>query len=695
MPVDRARPDPEALLAEYGARPRLIVYVAAAPGAGKTRRLLQDVHRLRALRRDAVIGWIEPKGRPDLERLAADLPRIPPRKVELNGRTFEDFDLTAAIARKPQVIALDEIAHENLPGAEFAQRWEDALALRDAGITVLCAFNIAHLESVAAIAERLTEHPLRAFVPDRFLASANEVVALDISPKLFQSRVLSGKVVAALDVDTALQGPFSDRTLYALRELLLRAVDQVTVPNVSAERVSTAVAFVPSNIAVKPYVERAASIAGALDLRLEIRAVGATERSLLDDAAQSVGAELLSDAIDPTTMEVDRLRASLILVPRGDAARKLTNRAQTRDMFVMDPNQTYLENRPSPDMLGGPGKYGRLTVYLGGAAGCGKTYAMLDRAHQLRADGVDVIAALIETHGRAETAAMIDGLELFPRKVVMKDGVRYEELDRSAVIERNPQVALIDELAHTNAPGSGTEKRYSDVLAILRAGIDVITTLNVQHLEALNDTVERLTQTTVRETLPDAILRLADEVLLIDATPQTLRERLREGKIYPPERAEIALSKFFTAENLTALRELALREAIRARRYERPRAPFDRLLLCAGPRDMDVALIRRCSQFAARLGVRYSVAMITEPRDAPTPELVERLRIESHRNHATWLRETTSNPPQRIIELARVEPETVVAVATTMRQPRWPQRNAFARRILDAGARELLVLTRR
>lgn len=695
-----SRPDAEKLLAEYGDRPRLTVYLSAAAGAGKTRRLLLEIARLRAMGRDAVLGWVELKGRADLERLAEGLSRIPPRVVERNGRRFSEFDFEAALNRKPQVLALDEVAHENLPGSRFAMRWEEALALREAGVSVLCAFNIAHLESVAPVAERLMGHALRALVPDRFLQSADEVIALDVSPQLVRSRLRSGKVVGERDVDVALQGAFSEHTLYALRELLLHAVDRVTVPSVSAERVSVAAVFVPPNILVDSYIERAAAVASALDLLVEIRPAADVDPALIDEVVQRVGAEVLSEPIDPEKLEVSGLRASLIVLPNGAAARRLVNRHQDRDTLVLDPNQTFLREHASSNLLTGdstsrPGNYGKLAVYLGAVAGCGKTFAMLDRGHQLRAEGIDVVAAFVETHRRAETAALLEGLEVLPRKIVEVDGVRYEELDRDGVIERHPQVALIDELAHTNAPGMPARKRYEDVLAILRAGIDVITTLNIQHLEALNDTVYRLTQTRVRETLPDSILALADEVILIDVSPQTLRARLREGKIYPRDRIERALTNFFTTENLEALRELALREAMRARRRDRAPAPFDRLLLCAGPRSEDAALIRRCSQVAARLGVRLAIAMITEPRDAVSEELVETLHEEAIKSNATWHRETTNDPPRRIIELARSEPETVVALATTLRRPRWPQRSAFARRVLDAGARELLVLTRR
>jgi two-component system sensor histidine kinase KdpD len=694
--------DAGALLAEYGFRPRLVVYLGAAPGAGKTRRLIEHIRRRRAAGRDAVLGWVEIEGRPDLERLAEDIPAIPPRHVTIAGNDSTDFDFEAALARKPAVIALDEIAHETLAGSPHRYRWQEAQALKDAGISVACAFNIAHLESVAAAAERLTGRPLCVHVPDDFLAQADEIVALDVSPQLLRARLRSGKVVQDDDIDTALGGVFSKNALEGLRELMLHAIDHITVLNVSAERVSTAVMFLDPSNATPAYVERGAAFARALDLRSEIVPAHDFDLSAFEEIAQRCGAELMRVPVDPSHLELKKLRASLVVLPKSGYAARFVNRYVDRDVLVIDSQQTFLRDAaPSRDvpLANADGRerarYGTLTVYLGSVAGCGKTYAMLDRGQQLLADGVEVVAGFIETHGRAETAAMIGDLEVLPRKVIVKDGIHYEELDRDAVLKRMPKVALIDELAHTNAPGSPTRKRYEDVLAILRAGIDVMTTLNVQHLEALNDTVYRLTNTRVRETLPDGILAIADEVLLIDVTPQTLRERLREGKVYPPERIDSALGSFFTVENLTALRELAIRETIRARARDRDRSPFQRLLLCAGPRSEDTALIRRCSQIAARLGIEFAVALILEPKDALSAELHTALREETRRQNATWHEETTGDPPHRIIQLARERPETIIACATTLRHPRWPQRNAFARRVLEAGARELLVLTRR
>ncbi len=206
-----------------------------------------------------------------------------------------------------------------------------------------------------------------------------------------------------------------------------------------------------------------------------------------------------------------------------------------------------------------PHRRGRLRVYLGSAAGAGKTYAMLNEGHRRESRGTDVVVGYVETHKRPQTQAQLGDLEIVPRKQVTYRGVTLAEMDTEAIIARHPKVALIDELAHTNVPGSKHVKRYQDVQEILDVGIDVVTTLNIQHLESLNDLVASITGVRVRETLPDWILDQAEEVELIDISPYALRQRMKHGNIYPPERIDTALKNFFREGNLTALRELALR----------------------------------------------------------------------------------------------------------------------------------------
>ena len=220
--------------------------------------------------------------------------------------------------------------------------------------------------------------------------------------------------------------------------------------------------------------------------------------------------------------------------------------------------------RPSPEALleaarREESRIGRLRIFVGAAPGVGKTYEMLQQARARKRDGYDLVVGVVETHGRVETQALLDGLEVIPRHRREYKGQWLEEMDVDAILARGPQIVLVDELAHTNAPGSRHPKRYLDVEELLRHGIDVYTTVNIQHIESLNDVVAQITHVRVRETVPDTIFNRADDVELVDLTPDDLIQRLREGKVYIPKQAERALEHFFSPTNLTALRELALR----------------------------------------------------------------------------------------------------------------------------------------
>ena len=269
---------------------------------------------------------------------------------------------------------------------------------------------------------------------------------------------------------------------------------------------------------------------------------------------------------------------------------------------------------------------GRLKIYLGYGAGVGKTYQMLLEGHRLRDEGIDVVVGLVETHGRADTARLIEGLEVVPRRRQEYRGVSLEEMDLPAVLARKPQVALVDELAHTNVPGSRNPKRYQDVQDLLAEGIHVITTLNIQHLESLYDMVERATQVKIRERIPDTVLAEADQLVNVDLTTEDLRKRLLEGKIYPQERVRTALENFFQEANLERLRELTLRELasqIDQRRREAPEeaevvAP-DQIMVCLssrGPRSE--ALLRYASRLAGKLNRNWYAVYVQTPSEEPT-----------------------------------------------------------------------------
>lgn len=264
----------------------------------------------------------------------------------------------------------------------------------------------------------------------------------------------------------------------------------------------------------------------------------------------------------------------------------------------------------------------KLTIYVGFAAGVGKTYRMLADAHDLKDAGVDVVCGYIETHGRRRTADMIGGLEVVPRNKIEYKGSAFEELDAEAVISRNPRIALIDELAHTNVPGSKNRKRYLDVEKVLAAGINVFSTLNIQHLESINEFVEKATGVMIRETVPDRIVREA-ELVNVDLPVDGLRQRLREGLVYPPERIERALANFFTEENLSLLRELSLHETARdvearytSRRPNGAGTP-ERVMVAISSRPDVKKLIRRGSRVAGRMNTGWYVVYVETPREAP------------------------------------------------------------------------------
>ena len=226
---------------------------------------------------------------------------------------------------------------------------------------------------------------------------------------------------------------------------------------------------------------------------------------------------------------------------------------------MADDGLSSLSSHPVQPPVANPDRRGHLRIYVGAFPGVGKTYAMLHEAQRRRSYGEDVIVGFVETHGRRNTALLLEGLEVLPRKRVEYHGVVLDEMDVEAVLQRRPAVCLVDELAHTNAPGSQRQKRYEDVEVILDAGIDVVSTLNIQHLESLNGTVESLTGVKVRETIPDAVFDQADEVILVDLSPEGARARMEHGHIYPPEQARAALEHFFRPENLSVLREIALK----------------------------------------------------------------------------------------------------------------------------------------
>lgn len=348
-----------------------------------------------------------------------------------------------------------------------------------------------------------------------------------------------------------------------------------------------------------------------------------------------------------------------------------------------------VDARPSADTLLAriqEGERPRLRVYLGAAPGVGKTFQMLEDAHLLKRQGVDIVIGVIEPHGRADTESLVGDLERVPLRQIPYRGTTLEEMNLDAVIARAPAIAVVDELAHTNAPGSKNEKRYQDVLDLLEAGVSVITAVNVQHLETLNDAIERITGVRVRETIPDGFLRRADEVVNVDVSVDLLRTRLRQGKVYGVEKIEQALTNFFRKGNLSALRELALRQvaedqaaksqAYREREGLAPAAIPEKVMVCMASRGSAKKLLRMGSRIAGRLASDWFAVYVETPKEEPgriRPEdmaaLTENISF-AERLGANVVKLRSTKVVDALVEFARKEGVTHVIFGQTARS-RW------------------------
>jgi two-component system sensor histidine kinase KdpD len=347
------------------------------------------------------------------------------------------------------------------------------------------------------------------------------------------------------------------------------------------------------------------------------------------------------------------------------------------------------DRRPSPEALlreAERTERGRLMIFLGAAPGVGKTYEMLSAAQARRREGVDVVIGVVETHGRLETEALTDGLEVIPRRLIEYRGHTLAEMDIDAILRRHPRLVLVDELAHTNAPGSRHPKRYMDVEELLGAGIDVYTTLNIQHVESLNDVVARITRIRVRETVPDSLIDRADEIELIDLTPQDLIQRLREGKVYVPQQAERAVRHYFQAGNLTALRELALRRTaqrvddqmvdyMRSHAIQGPWAAGERVLVCIEGGTRAISIVRHAKRLADQLHAPWIAISVETSRSlraatADQDSVAEALRLAERLGAETVLI-PGQDVADTIIDYARANNVTHIIVAKP--RVRWRQ----------------------
>lgn len=656
-------------------RGSLKIYIGAVSGTGKTYHMLREGHNLKQQGIDVVICAVSTLQRPETVEQLGDLERVPSIHWFKDEIEQKDLNVDALIARNPEVVLVDGLAHLNRPDARFPTRLEDIKFLLAHDISVITTVNVYELEGTREVAHKLTGIEVGCCVPSDTLELADEVRLIDVTPETILHRLEDGHLKG--NKDSAI---FKRGNLGVLRELALRLVAEDVNDSLEAHREQMGY-LGPSGASERIlvttqyhwngsiYVRRGQQIAKRLNgdlhvvtLRKERKPLtkeeGAFRRSIIK-LVEKVGGTfeelpLRYRRCIPHTLvnyamanKVTRIvlghskQTKWQTLLQGSVIHGVLKRATNIDVFLVADRASQEGERILPaHMHGGKEAYtykrlskqeveakierirrGRFKVYIGAAPGVGKTYTMLREGNDLLKKGIDIKIGLLETHGRRETIAQIGDLASIPRAVSSYQSVTLEEMDTEAIIRNRPEVVLIDELAHTNVPGSKHKKRYEDVLEILDAGISVIATVNVQHLESLNDAVEQLTGIRVRETVPDSILRTADEVQLIDVAPEALQLRMREGKIYAMVKVDQALNHFFKTGNLIALRELALREIAddvdeRLESMERKsslRGPWRRkevIYVCITDISQADRLIRRGFRIAHRLKAMWHVSFM-------------------------------------------------------------------------------------
>ena len=624
------------------------IFLGMAPGVGKTYRMLEEAKELKKKGIDIVVGYIETQNRP--ENLALiNLHEIIPKKVfKINNNEFYDLDLEAIIERRPATVVIDELAHNNFPGSLNQKRYQDVQELLKNGISVLSTLNIHQIDSIAPIIEKNIEIKINETVPDWVLNQADEVVLVDISIDELYNRLQIKHIYSQEQLKHAMKYFFKRNNLILLRDLALNLVAERVDVEVVSEKLSAKikarilVAASPKEKSIN-LIKHAGELSKTTHADLDILCILTKNHDqsiinqlrestkiyngnffLVKDLKRNISDELIhfikSSRITQVVMGYSKTPRWKQLFSDSKVFRVLE---QTSNLDVLiinnekEEHKTRTESKNNEiDIINEDSNnlhFGKLKIYIGMAPGVGKTYKMLQDAKELHKQKTNTLLGVIDTHGRPETAELMEGLNILSPKLIEHKGKYLQEFDLESAILAKPEYILVDELAHTNVPGAINNKRYQDVQYLLRAGINVMSTVNIQHIESLNDIVEQVTGIKVRETVPDWIISHASEIVLIDLSPEALQERLKAGKVYSLDKIEQALTHFFQKKNLIALRELSLREVAESVEHEMyPKEKKLKVVCFVDINTNTLRLIRKSARIANRLQAELIVMHIAK-----------------------------------------------------------------------------------
>ena len=629
------RLDPDEILKQIVklAAGRHKIFLGMAPGVGKTFRMLEEAIELRTKGVDIVIGYIEMQDRPENQSLINSIETIPRKSFKVGDKEFYDLDLEAVLERRPATVIIDELAHSNFAGSLNAKRYQDIQEILKNGISVFSTLNIHQLESIAPIIEKTLNIKISETVPDWILNQAEEIVLIDIPIDELYTRLKNKKIYSQDQLQHALKNFFKRSNLYLLRDIALNVLAERVDIEIVSEKLPAKikdrilVAASPKESSLK-LINHAAEIGAIIHGDIDVLCI-LNEKSnektinklrenskshkanffLLKNIEKSIPDELVHfiklNRITQLIMGSSKKSNWKEVLGNSSKIFNVLRKTSNIDLLIVGnkemPEINTLENEKIIPKSGDL-NFGKLKIYIGMAPGVGKTYKMLQDAKEMISQGKKVLLGVIDTHGRAETAMLMAGLPQLPAKLIEHKDKYLPEFDLEAAILEKPEYILIDELAHTNVSSSINNKRYQDVQYLLRAGINVLSTVNIQHIESLNDTVEQVTGIKVRETVPDWVISHASEIVLIDLSPEALQERLKAGKVYSVDKIEQALTHFFQKKNLMALRELSLREVAENVEHEMyPKEKKIKILSFVDINEDTLRLVRKSARIANRL----------------------------------------------------------------------------------------------